>query len=179
MFPIKSLLPHLEKCPSSIQANSCLNPTPTLLCYDFVPLKKFSDTVHSHTHTHTHATRIPHTPAHTHMHKHSCTNTPHTHAPHTHITHTHTHTHTPTHIHTRPGEVLGHSCGVSEEHHGPVGGADQPGGGARGATSKSVPWFPQDKACIRVSTIDSVMRKWWTKSEQSVTISLRSSFEES
>jgi len=30
----------------------------------------------------------------------------------------------------------------------------QPGGGARGATSKSIPWFPQDKACIRVSTID-------------------------
>ena len=96
---------------------------------------------------------------HTHLHIHTCTNTHaqthHTHMHHTHTSHTHTHTHTPTHIHTRPGEVLGHSCGVSEEHHGPVGGADQPGGGARGATSKSVPWFPQDKACIRVSTIDS------------------------
>jgi len=56
---------------------------------------------------------------------------------------------------TRSGEVLGHSCGVSEEHHGPVGGGDQPGGRARGATSKSVPWFPQDIACILVSTIDS------------------------
>jgi len=58
-------------------------------------------------------------------------------------------------LYARSGEVLGHSCGVSEEHHAPVGGGDQPGGGARGATSKSVPWFPQDKACILVSKIDS------------------------
>jgi len=35
------------------------------------------------------------------------------------------------------------------------GGGDQPDSGARGATSKSVPWFPQDKTCILVSTIDS------------------------
>ena len=46
-------------------------------------------------------------------------------------------------------------CGVSEEHHAPVGGGDQPDSGARGATSKSVPWFPEDKVCIIVSTIDS------------------------
>ena len=62
-------------------------------------------------------------------------------------------------LYTRCGEVLGHSCGVSEEHHAPVGGGDQPGGGARGATSKSVPWFPQDKACIRVSTIDRPFKR--------------------
>ena len=50
--------------------------------------------------------------------------------------------------------MLGHCYGVSEEHHGPVGGKAQPDGGAMGATSKSIPWFLQDKACISVSTID-------------------------
>ena len=48
-------------------------------------------------------------------------------------------------VYTRCGEVLGHSCGVSEEHHAPVGGRDQPGGGARGATSKVYHGFCRTK----------------------------------
>ena len=95
MFPFKG--------PRSIQANSC--PHPTLPCYDFVPLKQFSDTVHSYSHTRTctsSCTHTPHTP-HTHAHTHTHAQTYHTHMHHTHIIHTHTYTHThiyTSHVHT-------------------------------------------------------------------------------